>query len=208
MHQHRSPTRRNFVLTTTAALTALGFTACSDRTPDGAGAVAGANSAAAPAAKPSARESYELAARGHGFTMGSVMAANTVYVFFDTTCPHCAALWASSKPLLTRLKMVWMPIGLLHRSSAPQGATILSAADPAAAMSENETSVLERRGGITVNPALSDDALAKIKANTDLYGKLGETSVPLIVFKNAKTGQFGTYAGSLQTEQLAAMVGV
>jgi thiol:disulfide interchange protein DsbG len=197
--------RRCFVLGS-ALLAGAGMSACGDKTEPNAGAAASAAGTAA--AKPSARESYELASQGHGFTMGSVMAANTVYVFFDTTCPHCAALWASSKPLLTKLKMVWMPIGLLHRSSAPQGATILSAADPAAAMTENETSVLERKGGISVAATLSDDMLAKVKANTDLFGKLGADSVPLIVFKNAKTGEYGSFSGSLQTDQLAAMVGV
>jgi thiol:disulfide interchange protein DsbG len=199
--------RRCFVLGSAAVLAAAGLPACSDKTAETNAAAATAASGAA-AAKPSARESYELASQGNGFTMGSVMAANTVYVFFDSTCPHCAALWASSKPLLTKLKMVWMPIGLLHRSSAPQGATILSAADPAAAMTENETSVLERKGGISVPPSLSDEMLAKVKANTDLFAKLGADSVPLIVFKNAKTGQYGSFSGSLQTDQLAAMVGV
>jgi len=201
--------RRRFVLTATASLGTLALAACGDKSTEAPSA--GATSAAgtgAPAAKPSPRESYELAAKGNGFTMGAVMAANTVYVFFDATCPHCAALWINSKPLLTKLKMVWMPIGLLHRSSAPQGATILSAADPAAAMTENETSVLERKGGITVDPKLSDEALAKVKANTDLYAKLGEDSVPLIVFKNAKTGQYGTRTGSVATDELAALVGV
>ena len=41
--------------------------------------------AAKPAArKPSGIEAYAIAQRGHGFTIGAVMAANTVYVFFDT----------------------------------------------------------------------------------------------------------------------------
>jgi thiol:disulfide interchange protein DsbG len=200
--------RRRFVLTVTA-LSTVALAACSDKTQAPAAAPqANAAGTGAPAAKPTPREAYEIASKGNGFTMGSVMAANTVYVFFDATCPHCAALWMSSKPLLTRLKIVWMPIGLLHRSSAPQGATILSAADPAAAMTENETSVLERKGGITVDPKLSDEVLAKVKANTDLYAKMGEESVPLIVYKNAKTGIYGTHAGSVQTDELAAMVGV
>ena len=102
---------------------------------------------AAPARKMSGIEAYAIAGKGSGFTMGPVMAANTVYVFFDTTCPHCAELWNASQPLLGKLKMVWMPIGLLRPSSLPQGATILSAADPAKAMTENETSVLARGGG-------------------------------------------------------------
>jgi thiol:disulfide interchange protein DsbG len=202
--------RRRFVFTApaAAALATISLAACSDKSPDPAALAAPAGAASSPPAAPSARTSYELASKGNGFTIGPMMAANTVYVFFDTTCPHCAALWMASKPLLNRLKMVWMPVGLLHRSSAPQGATILSAKDPSAAMTENETSVLGHGAGITASSNLSDEVLAKVKANTDLFMKLGADSVPLIVYRNAKTGEYGSFAGSVQTEQLAAMAGV
>jgi thiol:disulfide interchange protein DsbG len=192
--------RRFVLIFAAAALAAMTLPACSDKSskaPD------------TPAAKLTPRQAYELAASGsHGFTVGQLMAANTVYVFFDPACPHCAALWASSKPLLTKLKIVWIPIGLLQRSSGPQGATILSAADPVAAMTENETSVIERRGGISVSSSLSDEVLAKVKANTELFAKLGAESVPFIMMKNAKTGEYQTHAGSMQTDELAAMAGV
>ncbi|HEX6704311.1 MAG TPA: thioredoxin fold domain-containing protein [Albitalea sp.] len=198
--------RRRFVLTTTStAIAALALAACGDKAP---GASAAAPAPAPSSQKPSAQEAYEMAARGSGFAVGPVMAANTVYVFFDPTCPHCAALWTNSKALSTKLKMVWIPIGWLQRSSQPQAATILSASDPAAAMAENEASVLQRGGGITVSSSLSDEVVAKVKANTELFHKLGEESVPLIVFKNGRTGQFGTFAGAVPAEQLAAMVGV
>lgn len=191
--------RRNFVLLPFAA---AALAACGDQAAEAPAAAPG------PAARPSPREAYDLAATANGFTVGQLMAAHPVYVFFDTTCPHCAELWASSKPLLGKLKVVWIPIGLLKRSSAPQGATILSAPDPSAAMAENEASVLQRGGGIAVNPSLSDEALAKVKTNTEIYSRLGESSVPLIVFRNARTGEFGVHAGSVRTDQLAAMTGV
>ncbi len=164
--------------------------------------------AAASARKPSGIEAYAIAQRGHGFTVGAVMAANTVYVFFDTTCPHCAELWTASQPLLNRLKMVWMPIGLLRPQSGPQGATILAAPDPAKAMTENETSVLARGGGISVPSSLPDDIVQKVKANTDLFRQLQAESVPLIVYRNAGSGQHGMHAGALDTNALAALVGL
>lgn len=165
--------------------------------------------AAAPSArKPNGIEAYAIAQRGHGFTVGAVMAANTVYVFFDTTCPHCAELWTASQPLLNRLKMVWMPIGLLRPQSGPQGATILAAPDPAKAMTENETSVLARGGGISVPSSLPDDIVQKVKANTELFRQLQAESVPLIVYRNAQTGQHGMQAGALDTAGLAALVGL
>jgi thiol:disulfide interchange protein DsbG len=198
--------RRRFAFSA-PALAALMLGACRAKTNEPANATTPA--AATPiAATPSARERYDIASHGNGFTVGSLMAANTVYVFFDTTCPHCAALWAASKPLLPRLKMVWMPIGLLRPASAPQGATILSAADPAAAMSENESSVLDNRGGISVSASLSGEMLAKVKANTDLFTQIGADSVPLIVYRNARTGEYGSTTGAVSTEQLAAMAGV
>ena len=192
--------RRHFALSTTAVLAGLALAACEKK----------AAESASPATKPklSAQEAYEQASRASGFSTGSMMAANTVYVFFDPTCPHCAQLWASAKPLLAKLKIVWIPIGLLRGSSGPQGATILTAPDPVAAMEENEASVLDRRGGIAVSPSLSDEAKAKVEANTELFRKTGEDSVPLIVFKNAQTGAFGMHSGAVATAELAAMVGV
>ena len=169
------------------------------------------NDAASPPAeaKPAnAGDAYALASKGHGFTVGALMAANTVYVFFDTTCPHCAELWKSSQPLLNRLKIVWMPLGLLRPQSGPQGATILMAKDPVAAMNENETSVLARGGGITASQNIPDDVMAKVKANTEIFNQLGANSVPLIVYKNARSGIAGQHAGAVDTNGLAQLVGL
>ncbi len=189
--------RRKFALVGAA----IAFTACSDKAPSALAQPAkGAN-------RPSDKEAYELAATASGFTVGPVMAVNTVYVFFDTTCPHCSELWSASQPLLGKLKMVWIPLALLRPASGPQGATILSAANPAAAMTENETSVQQRKGGITVSPSLPGAALDKVKANTDLFKRLGAESVPYVLYKNPRTGSYGTHAGSTDTARLAQMVG-
>lgn len=222
--------QRSLFAASALALAVAALSACSKSTPEAAAPApaastaaatapdAGASTAAAasaPAAEPTAatgqqgpRQAYEAASKGNGFTTGPVMAANTVYVFFDPTCPHCAALWTNVQPLQNRLKIVWMPIGLLRSSSGPQGATILSAKDPIAAMGENETSVLAHGGGITVSQSLSDDVVAKVKANTEIFKNLGAESVPLIVYRNGKNGQFGKHDGAVSAEQLAEMVGL
>jgi thiol:disulfide interchange protein DsbG len=172
------------------------------------GRKADAPAAGGPVGPLSAREAYEAAARAAGFTVGAMMAANTVYVFFDPACPHCAQLWMAAKPLASRLKVVWIPVAFLRNASGPQGATILTAPDPAAAMNENEQSVLDRGGGITASRALPDDAIAKVEANTALFRKTGSESVPLIVYRNARTGEHGTHAGAVSTEELAALAGL
>ena len=165
--------------------------------------------AGAPAGrKPNGIEAYAIAQRGTGFTVGALMAANTVYVFFDSTCPHCAELWQASQPLLGKLKMVWMPIGLLRPQSGPQGAAILSAPDPVKAMNEHEASVLQRGGGISMPSSLPDDVLRKVKDNTELFRQLQAESVPLIVYRNAQSGQHGVHAGAVDTATLASLAGV
>ncbi len=164
--------------------------------------------AAAPAAaRPSPAQAYALAAGGHGFSVGPPMAANPVHVLFDTTCPHCAELWKASQPLLNRLKFVWMPVALLRPQSGPQGATILAAPDPVAAMNENEAKVLDRSGGISASASLPDEVLAKVKANTEIFRQLGADSVPLIVYRHAN-GSHGQHAGALDSAGLAALLGL
>jgi thiol:disulfide interchange protein DsbG len=204
MNTPSSPYRRHFLLT--AAMAGLMLAAaCKDKPATAAPAAAAPQP---PSTKVAPQEAYSLAAQGSGFAVGPIMAAHTVYVFFDPACPHCAHLWEAAKPLASRLKVVWMPIGLLGRNSAPQGATILSATDPAAAMAQNEASVLERKGGIAVDPALKPEVLAKVQANTELFNKLGADGVPLIVYKNGKTGVFGNVSGAVDTATLAAMAGL
>ncbi|RZL11309.1 MAG: DsbC family protein [Rubrivivax sp.] len=192
------------------------LSACQDRSAvspgHGADVASGAESASAEASQASGRagqQAYELAAGAPGsFSVGALMAAHIAYVFFDPNCPHCAELWNASKPLAGKLKMVWIPVALLGKTSAPLGATLLSAPDPAAAMAEHERSLLARQGGIVANTAASGDVLAKVQANTELFQRLKADSVPLIVFRNARTGAHGQHAGSLATAELAALVGV
>lgn len=192
------------------------MSACQDRSAvsagPGADAASGASAADAGAAQASAsagQQAYELAAGAPGsFSVGALMAAHTAYVFFDPNCPHCAELWNASKPLAGKLKLVWIPVALLGKTSAPLGATLLSAPDPAAAMAEHERSLLARQGGIAINAAASGEVLAKVQANTGLFQRLKADSVPLIVFRNARTGEHGQHAGSLSTAELAALVGV
>src|SRR5690606_23535120 len=113
-----------------------------------------------------------LAAEGKGFTVGAMMAANTVYVLFDPQCPHCAALWESSQPLLRQARFVWLPVALLNAKSLPQGAAILGAANPAEAMSAHEKSLLANQGGISASASVPAEVEAAIKHNTALLNRL------------------------------------
>lgn len=180
----------------------FGLAGCKDATERaGAGAAPGA-------AAPSTTVSIPaIATEARGFTVGSSMSVRTVYVFFDPQCSHCAALWESARPLRTQAKFVWIPVGLLNGSSGPQGATILAAPDPAAAMDAHELSMREKKGGIAAAGNI-DAQKAAVEANTKLMNRFQFGSVPTVVAKHAVTGDLVVREGSLPTAELAAALGL
>lgn len=142
-----------------------------------------------------------------GFTVGSAMSVRTVYVFFDPQCPHCAALWKSAKPLKSQAKFVWIPVRLLNDASESQGAAMLAAKDPVAAMDQHEASMSAKGGGISAMGQV-DEQRAQVKKNTELLNRFGFASIPSIVAMNAKTNALVTHEGSLPTAELAAFLGL
>lgn len=186
---------------TAALLTSvLALAACKDGADKPAGSVP-------PPARTTPVSMAEIAAEARGFTSGQAMSARTVYVFFDPQCPHCAMLWNATKPLRSQARFVWIPVGLLNGSSAPQGAALLAAADPVAAMDIHERSIMEKGSGIA---AVGDlDALkAAVLANTKLLDRYQFNSVPTIVANNAITGALVVKEGALPTDQLADLLGL
>lgn len=149
-----------------------------------------------------------LAAEAKGFTVGALMSANPVYVLFDPQCPHCARLWEASQPLLGKAKFIWVPVSILNASSAPQGAALLGAPNPAEAMAEHEKLLLSNQGGISASAQVPDEVMNSIKRNTVLLNRLGAESVPFIVARNLRTGQVVTQSGALPTEALAELIGL
>ncbi|MDI1275289.1 thioredoxin fold domain-containing protein [Polaromonas sp.] len=148
-----------------------------------------------------------IAAEAKGFTAGQAMSARTVYVFFDAQCPHCTALWLAAKPLKSQARFVWIPVDILNASSTAQGATLLAAKDPVAAMDEHEASMQARGGGISAGSdiAAQKDMVAK---NTALLTRLGFASIPTIIGTHAQSGALVTQEGSMPTAALAALLGL
>ncbi|MGZ5194259.1 MAG: thioredoxin fold domain-containing protein [Ramlibacter sp.] len=188
-------------LAATALCAALMLAAC-DKTPD---ASSGGKPAAEAASQPVSLAAIQADAKG--FTVGSAMSVRTVYVFFDSQCPHCAELWQTAKPLKSQTKFVWVPIRLLNDTSEGQGAAILAAKDPAAAMDEHEASMAARTGGISAMGDLGAQR-AIVKKNTELFNRFGFASVPSIVGTQAQSGAMVVHEGALPTAELAKMLGL
>ena len=156
-----------------------------------------------------AADSYDvLAKQGKGFTVGALMSSNTVYVLFDPQCPHCGHLWEQALPLHKKVKFVWMPVAFIGAKSMPQGAALLTAANPTEAMGLHEASILAGSGGTSASSSIPDDIAAAIKKNTELFNGMGVESVPYIVARNASTGQVVTNAGAMETAALAQFLGL
>jgi thiol:disulfide interchange protein DsbG len=145
---------------------------------------------------------------GKGFTAGTPMSRQVVYVLFDPQCPHCGHLWNASRPLQARTRFVWMPVAILNAKSQPQGAALLTAADPVAAMNEHERLLLAGQGGMSATSGIPKEIQAGIELNTELMQRLGAEAVPFIVTRHAGSGETVSHAGSLSTEALASLIGL
>lgn len=189
--------RRDFVVTTAAAAAAL-LAGCSRK--DEAGA----------SVEPSAFSPEEgLSAamnQARGFAVG-LDGAPTAYVFFDPQCPHCGHLWNAATPLLDRVRMVWLPVAFISPQSKPQGALLITAADPLATMTAHETSLLAGQGGLAIPERTAPELSNAIDTNTDLLGRMGADSVPFLIARNAN-GLVQTHAGAMDTAALATWLGV
>lgn len=183
-----------------ALLAASAFLAGCNDAPTSSGAAAG-KAASTPVT------TAAIAAGATGFTVGSAMSSRTVYVFFDAQCSHCGELWVAAKPLKSQAKFIWIPVGILNAASTAQGATLLAASDPAAAMDQHEASMRSKGGGISASSG-ADAQKPQIAKNTALLTRFGFTSIPTIVGTNAQTGMLVTKEGALPTAALAEMLGL
>jgi thiol:disulfide interchange protein DsbG len=198
-------------LTLTAALV-LSVVGCSKTDTPSANATPNPTTTAAPAASPAAAQTGstydQVAAKGKGFTVGALMSAQPVYVLFDPQCPHCGRLWQASLPLHSKVKFVWIPISFNPTKSLPQGAALLSAANPVETMTAHEQSLLAGTGGMAASADVPEELKQAINNNTQLLNQLGVDSVPFLLGKHRKTGDIVSFNGAMETAALANLLGV
>lgn len=184
------------------ALCCAALAACGDKPASSGASAPAASKAAAQPVSPAA-----IAAEAKGFTVGSEMNVRRVFVFFDPQCPHCAALWQAAKPLKSQARFIWIPVGLLNATSTLQGATILAASDPIAAMDQHEASLSAKQGGIKAADNI-DEQKAAVAANTQLMNRYGFGGVPVVVANHAVSGEVVVREGSMPTAALASALGL
>jgi thiol:disulfide interchange protein DsbG len=149
-----------------------------------------------------------LAKDGKGFDMArSIGPREPVYVVFDPQCRFCVKLWEAAKPIAQQVRFVWVPVALVNSKSEPQGAAILSAADPAATMGAHERSFAS--GGLSAGSMkIEAAARAAITANSRIFRDAGGSTVPLTIYRSRATGQFASIPGAVDADTLKQMLGV
>jgi len=156
-----------------------------------------------------ARSPYDLvASTGKGFTVGTLMSTQTVYVLFEPQCPHCGHLWQASIPLHNKVRFVWIPIAFNSGKSLTQSAALLSSKNPMETMSEHENLLLSGKGGLVASANVPDELASTIKQNTQLFNSLGLDGVPYVLAKNKIGGQVVTHSGALTTSALSQLLGI
>lgn len=148
-----------------------------------------------------------VAAQAKGFTAGDPANVKRVFVFFDPQCPHCAELWRQAKPLYAQSRFIWVPVAVMNDASLAQGAALLAAPDPVAAMDRHEASMAAKQGGIQ-GLGSQDEQKAQVKANTALFNSFGFNSIPTIVATHAETGKPIAQEGGMPTAALASLLGL
>lgn len=128
---------------------------------------------------------WDKLGRTRWFAEGSAHPRRIVYVFTDTECTYCHALWLAMQPYLEQgdVQVRNILVAVIAPQSRTRGAAVLSAGDPAAAMRRHE----QAYGHSPIAPLASVPAAieADFKANLHLMNSLGAFATPAIVYRDA-----------------------
>jgi len=104
-----------------------------------------------------------------GIHTGPADSSKHMLVYFDPNCPTCAKQWEVLRPYMGQVRIQWIPIAYMSKTSLRRAAAILAASDPARALAENEQDydVDGKVGGYAIPQDVPDWAIAAVRANTE-----------------------------------------
>lgn len=157
-------------------LLALTISACTD-----SGTSSSSTSSSTSSITAEAKLTWHSLTKGtFGFGSGSPK----VVILFDPMCPHCAELKANLDRAPGPLDVKWVPIAALSSMSLDYGARIISSEDPVSAFTNHEQQVIDGRVPALATSVSAEDVAKgedKVKANTAIFTKLEQTSIPVLV---------------------------
>lgn len=140
---------------------------------------------------------------------GTNAAPHKMYAIADPNCIYCHRFYQAARPLVKagKLQIRWIIGAFLKPSSKGKAAAILSAANPAKALLENENKFNEKieEGGITPLSKIPSSIEAKLKANMQFMVKNQIMQTPTLLYKNAN-GTPKIFSGVPQGKKLEILV--
>ena len=139
---------------------------------------------------PASEKPAELAravAKSDSFVVGK--SGPEMVVFIDPDCIFCHKFYEEAKPLTDagKLRVRFVVAAFLKPTSFPRAEAILGAADPAAALAENEAHFNDatEEGGIAPAKNASPEVARAVHGNTRLLQKSGEVATPTVIYCSA-----------------------
>ncbi|MGE5320400.1 MAG: thioredoxin fold domain-containing protein [Hyphomicrobiaceae bacterium] len=114
-----------------------------------------------------------------------------LYIFFDPNCPYCHGLYQNLRAWVGKdgLQIRWVPVGILTPTSEAKAAAILQAANPMAALHQDEddfgfADYGDSGGGIA--PAMQINAKTRqaLAVNLSLMEAQHIYGVPVVLFRD------------------------
>lgn len=137
---------------------------------------------------------------------GSTSAPRVVYIFTDANCPYCHRFWEVSRPWVDsgKVQLRHLMVGVIKDDSPTKAAAILNAADPSAALAENEKK--HNQGGITPAKSMPANVQKILDDNQTLMMAMGFRGTPGIVVRGSN-GLIRKFNGMPQQAALAEVLG-
>ncbi|MHB8316944.1 MAG: thiol:disulfide interchange protein DsbG [Acidithiobacillus ferrivorans] len=146
------------------------------------------------------------AAHTDSFVLGT--SGPEMIAFIDPDCIFCHKFYEEAKPLIDagKLRVRYVVVAFLKKSSGPKAAAILAAKDPAMALMKNENSfnVGTEEGGIQPAQNPGTATISAVKNNTKLLGESGEMATPTLIYCDQKGA--ATLVHGLKKESLKDLV--
>ncbi|MGE8657976.1 MAG: thiol:disulfide interchange protein DsbG [Achromobacter sp.] len=133
-------------------------------------------------------------------------APRVIYTFSDANCPYCHKFWEAARPWVDagKVQLRHVMVGVIREDSPAKAAAILGAADPTAALLENERQF--DAGGIAPATRVPDNIAKVLDDNQALMVSLGFRGTPGIVVRDA-AGALKKYNGLPQAAELDKVFG-
>lgn len=158
------------------------------------------------AAKPISDRQWAQLQSASSVLDGKADAPRIVYAFTDANCPYCHRFWEASRPWVDagKVQIRHLMVGVIKQDSPAKAAAILGAADPSAALQENERQ--HAQGGIAPADSVPADVGKTLDDNQMLMLSMGFGGTPGIVVRGSD-GLVKKYSGVPQGPELAEVLG-